>query len=104
METENAPPPIPVSGYKLGNYPDPNRPIGKAWAAAWAELVSAGAQFVDGTELAERAAATASLKPTTLITLLTRAANANLLERAHKTVAGARGPRSRTHYRIPQEG
>lgn len=83
-------------------YPDPSTGLGRAWAAAWAELVSAGTEYVDGVELAERTAKVADLRPTTMITLFTRAATAGVLERTHKPAATTRGVRNRTFYRTPQ--
>lgn len=84
------------------NYPNPETPLGRAWATAWAELTRAGGDLVDGSVLAELAAEIHGLKPVTVSGLLTRAATAGLLERQHKTVDGTRGPRTRTFYRRPQ--
>lgn len=79
-------------------YPDPETGLGRAWAAAWAELVTAG-DFVDGMELAERTAPVGEVQPITMITLLTRAATAGVIERELRVMPSTRGARRRTFYR-----
>lgn len=101
MKTEIKPPDVPIPGYETG-YPSPTRRLGKAWAFAWTKLTSADGEFLDGTELAAVAARKAGLEASTIISFLTRAATAGVLEREHRTVAGKRGPRRRTFYRVPQ--
>lgn len=83
-------------------YPDPRTDLGKAWAAAWAELVEAGSEYLDGVELAARTAPVSGLRESTMVTLFTRAATAGVLERTHKPAATTRGTRRRTFYRVPQ--
>jgi len=97
--TENARPWVPIPNYPTG-YPNPSRKLGQAWAAVWAEL-SAATDWMDGVELADRTAVAAGLKPVTMISLMTRAAAAGVLDRTLVKVETGRGPRVRTHYRIP---
>lgn len=85
-------------------YPDPTTGLGRAWADAWAELVAAGGDYLDGVELATRTAAPHGLKDSTMVTLFTRAATAGVLERTHKPAETTRGVRTRTFYRVPQAG
>lgn len=102
METTTGTPPfIPILGYPSG-YPNASRKLGKAWASAWAELTTAGTEFVDGVELAERAAGVVGLQKNTMISLFTRAATAGVLERTHRSAQTTRGKRDRTFYRIPR--
>lgn len=99
--TETGPPWVPIPNYLTG-YPSPTRKLGKAWAAIWAELNAA--DWTDGVELADRVAKDVGLVPVTLISLMTRAAAAGILDRKLVKVETPRGPRSRTHYRIPAGG
>ncbi len=103
METTTAgsPPFIPIPDYPTG-YPNPNRKLGKAWADAWARLTEAGADYLDGVELAETVAEASGLQKNTMVSLFTRAATAGILERTHKNADTTRGIRQRTHYRVPQ--
>ncbi len=102
METEISTPPfIPIPGYPTG-YPSPKRKLGQAWADAYGQLRDAGADFTDGVMLATVTAEKVGLKPSTLVTLFTRAASEGLLEREHRAVESTRGPRTRTHYRLPR--
>jgi hypothetical protein len=95
----NGPPWIPIPGYETG-YPHPSRKIGQAWAAVWSELQGA-TDWVDGVDLANRTATEVGLKPVTMIGVMSRAAAAGLLERSLVKVDTQRGPRQRTHYKIP---
>lgn len=99
--SENGPPFITTGKYAPGTYPSPSKRIGKAWAGAWAELSAlAPGEYLDGTELAQRAAEPHGLKPVTVVSLLTRAATEGILERKAVRVETRRGPRTRTHYRV----
>jgi hypothetical protein len=82
-------------------YPGPRRQY-PAWQAAWDILRAAPAEYVDGRELAERSVEVAGgqIEPVTMTGILTRAANAGLLERDHRPVKSGRGMRTRTFYRI----
>lgn len=94
------PPDVPIKDYPTG-YPNPTRRLGRAWADMWTTLTTSG-DFTDGTVLVEKAAEKSGLQETTLISFLTRAATAGVLEREHRTVDGTRGPRKRTFYRVPR--
>ena len=83
-------------------YPDPATNLGKAWAAAWAELSAASPEWLDGVELAKRSAPVSGLAAVTMVTLFTRAATAGVLERDHRPAPTTRGIRQRTFYRVPQ--
>lgn len=99
--TENGPPFLPIPGYPTG-YPSPKRKLGQAWARAWALMGDqTDGEYLDGVELAQTMADEVGLKRTTMISFLTRAATAGLLERTYRSVPTERGPRNRTHYRIP---
>lgn len=106
--TESKPPTFaiapPRTRPKLRVYPDPETDLGKGWALAWRELVAAGPEYLDGVELALRTSLDADLKPSTMVTLFTRAATAGVLERTHRPTKTTRGMRQRTWYRVPQEG
>lgn len=92
----------PQPRVRMNNYPDPATRLGRAWAHAWRQLQQNQDVWVDGNELADVSAESEGLAAATMIGVLTRAATAGLLERQHITVQGDRGPRKRTHYRIPQ--
>lgn len=92
---------IPIPDYPTG-YPSPSRRVGQAWAAAWAEMLQAGPEYLDGVKLAEKTAKKVHLAPSTMITLFTRAATAGVLERKHQPAQTTRGIRQRTFYRVPQ--
>ena len=94
---------IPIPNYPTG-YPARTKRAGKAWQHAYDAMLATPAEFLDGVELAEKAAKSVRphLSRETVISLLTRAATAELLERQHKPVMTGRGPRTRTFYRVPQ--
>lgn len=58
--------------------------------------------FQDGIELAQKVAKSTDLAPATLVALMSRAATAGLLERKLVKVPTARGPRTRSFYKIAQ--
>ena len=82
-----------------GDYPGNGKKIGPAWRAVWAELGQAD-DYLDGRELAVKYAAPNGLMPSTLVALISRAAQAGLLERELRPVTSGRGPRNRSFYRI----
>ena len=101
METET-PPSVPVPGYSTG-YPDNRQNVGRAWSHAWNAMRAAGPEYLDGNLIAKDAAESVSkLKPVTVLALLSRARRAGLLEVEHRQVAGERGVRRRSFYRLPQ--
>jgi hypothetical protein len=72
-----------------------------AWQEAWSIMRSKPRTFVDGRELAERSAEASDVYATTMVGVLSRAANAGLLEREYRDVRGESGKlRKRTFYRI----
>lgn len=99
----NPPPWVPIPGYSTG-YPNPSRKLGKAWAYVWGEL-SQATDWVDGVDLAARSVEAVGLQPVTMISLMTRAAAAGVLDRKLIKVEGLdRGARMRTHYKVPARG
>lgn len=100
MNTIDSPPDIPNAQHPQGGYPSKGRRIGPAWREVWAALTAAS-DWLDGCKLAESVAPKHDLAPATVLVLVSRAAKAGVLERTHRTVMGPRGPRPRTHYRIP---
>jgi hypothetical protein len=85
-----------------GEYPNDGKVIGPAWQEAWDRLrVLPKGEYVDGRALAEAIAKEQGMtSPDSLINILTQAATKGWLERTHRKVAGSRGMRNRTHYRI----
>lgn len=106
MTESTAPPTIErerferVTTPSKGVYPDPTTKLGQAWALAWQELRTAP-DFLDGTELAARAAEPIGLSPNTMLGVFSRMANAGILAKERRPVVGTRGPRPRTFYRVP---
>lgn len=87
------------------------RRVFPAWQAAWDLMRQGGDEYQDGKTLAGRVAARHGLAPGTMQAVLTRAANAGLLERETRAVKicmrSGDGPdrlhdsvRKRTFYRI----
>lgn len=99
--TGNGPPWVPIPDYATG-YPSPKRKLGKAWATAWAALAAAGEDWTDGVELAAEVVKPVGLQAVTMTSLMTRAASQGILERQLIKVPTGRGPRMRTHYRLPR--
>lgn len=81
-------------------YPSKGKKLGPAWDAMWQKLTESG-EFIEGRELAEEVAPGFGLEPATLVALISRAAQAGLLDKDLQDVEGARGMRSRSFYRIP---
>lgn len=72
-----------------------------AWQEAWTIMRAKPRTFVDGRDLAERSAEASDVYATTMVGVLSRAANAGLLEREYREVRGESGKlRKRTFYRI----
>lgn len=95
-------------------YPSRGAVLGPAWAEIWTEL-EAAQDYIDGLELAVRVAGRTEAQPATLVALLSRAARAQVLDRAPRVVTvpivrgGSPGEpgqvrRTRTFYRISQIG
>lgn len=85
------------------NYPGPEYPVGKAWAAMWAELAKASRRkdpYLEGRDLAGQVAPDFGLEPVTMTAVLSRAAKRGLLVTETRPVPGERGVRNRAHYRI----
>lgn len=86
-------------------YPSKGRArLSPAWNDAWTALAKATAEdrWTDGRTLAVTIGELHGLHADTVWGLFSRAVNAGLLERKPVTVAGQRGPRTRTHYKIKQ--
>lgn len=95
-------------------YPSRGAVLGPAWAEIWTELEKDSRAWLDGKELAERVADRTDAQASTIVSLLGRAARAQILERDHRvvTVPINRGPgtepgqvkRNRVFYRITEIG
>jgi len=82
-------------------YPSGGAKIGPAWQAAWDRMRQASAEdYLDGPAMAEAIGKDLGISPNTVLSLLFQAADRGYLERTHVPVAGNRGVRNRTHYRI----
>lgn len=92
-------PDIPHPSYPAGGYPSKGKKIGPAWAAMYATIRDAE-DWTDGPGLARTLAPKYDLAPGTLIAIAARAVQAGIFERTWKPVAGDRGVRLRSHYKV----
>ncbi len=86
-------------------YPSKGAKLGPAWSLIWSRLRDRPDEFLDGRVLAAEVAADQGLAESTLVALISRAAQAGLLDRDPRPVRSEnRGMRTRTHYRISKLG
>ena len=102
METLT-PPVIPALSGRGKQYPTPTSRIGRAWAVAWGilEALPPG-ESIGGAELATECVRTVRphLAPVTMTQLFARMGRSDILVEEKRSVAGTRGVRKRSFYRI----
>jgi len=85
-------------------YPSKGTSIGPAWQDLWDRIRASHGKYVNGRDLAAEVAPLHDLQPSTLVSLLSRAAKAGILEREQRPVKvpllDREGTRSQTFYRI----
>lgn len=99
MKTEQERPNGPAPGgesYKLGAK---GGKMAQAWQYVWDRLSPTEPR--DGVTLALEAGEVFDIKPASVLSHLHRMAREGVIDGEQIRVAGSRGPRPRTHYRIP---